>query len=742
MIDYKPFRTSILRTPLYSIEKYYEILSVFKEDPELIRRFILKDEILESLYIASPEFYTEIQKWLNNSDLTDKEVNKIIHSLYKYLSRMATRCTPFGLFAGISAGTIGDKTSICNSGYKDYKRNTRLDMNYLCALSQDLSKNRIIKDNLKYYTNSSLYFNGIQYRMIEYRYINSNRRHFSVSFDNTPYLKTIVNSAKNGVYLKELVPLLISDDISDDESFAYISELIDNQVLVSELEPTVTGDDYLLKIIDILTGIPELNIVTNNLISISAKLTELNNLPPGMGMDYYSDIIKTVESMDTKYELKYLFQADLLIATENFIINQKITDDILASIEFLYKISKPFKTNIEKFRDAFVERFESQSVPLLHALDVESGIGYGQSSPGQSDITPLLENITFNNQQNKDYDIKWSEFQDIIYKKYINATLNKQYEITITDYDIKKLKSDVSNMSVTISAMVEIYGNPDDKDYNIYLDSVGGSSAGFLIGRFAHTNEKILELLNDIKTKENEYYNDEIVAEIVHLPESRTGNVLYRPSVREYEIPYLAKSSVIQKNQISIDDLLISVRNNKIVLYSKRLNKEVIPRLSNAHNYSNNALPVYHFLCDLQTQNLTHGLFFNWGFLKEKSDFLPRITYKNIILSKAVWNVDVERIKTIIEEKDNTKRFNFWLKWKQENNIPKYVALADGDNELTIDTENSLCIDVLFSLIKKRTFFKLEEFLFTKENSPVSGLEGSYANQFIFSFYRTKQNEK
>ena len=91
--------------------------------------------------------------------------------------------------------------------------------------------------------------------------------------------------------------------------------------------------------------------------------------------------------------------------------------------------------------------------------------------------------------------------------------------------------------------------------------------------------------------------------------------------------------------------MYLSIKNGKLILRSKKHNKEVIPHLTNAHNYSNNSLPIYHFLCDYSNQNIRTSLFFDWGGLSKIYDFLPRVEYENIILSKAQWKINSEQIK-------------------------------------------------------------------------------------------------
>lgn len=78
---------------------------------------------------------------------------------------------------------------------------------------------------------------------------------------------------------------------------------------------------------------------------------------------------------------------------------------------------------------------------------------------------------------------------------------------------------------------------------------------------------------------------DAIFAEIVHLPEGRLGNILTRPILREYEIPYLGKPGVLPDRQIPIADPLVSVAGDPVALRSARPGR-VIPWRTRTHNYA------------------------------------------------------------------------------------------------------------------------------------------------------------
>ena len=291
---------------------------------------------------------------------------------------------------------------------------------------------------------------------------------------------------------------------------------------------------------------------------------------------------------------------------------------------------------------------------------------------------------------------------------------------------------------MSFSTMAKILGQwESDPDKRlIQLESVGGSSAVNLAGRFCYLDEKLCDTILEITAIEQELMGEVLLAEIVHLPQQRTGNILMRPILREYEIPYLAKPAVKKEYTIPISDLMVSVKNDKVMLRSKRLDKYILPRLSNAHNYAIGALPIYRFLCDLQTQGVNILGGFSWGELENESIYLPRIVHRNIILHPATWNLHKIEINSIAESKSSADLMIVINDLRSRYKIPAKVILASGDNELWIDLENINCLRLFQNEIKNMMEVKLREFVFRPEDCIVSENGSPFAHECVFFIHQ------
>jgi len=736
---YKSFQNYILRTPLFSFSSFKNITSKRTISDDDFKKICNDPIIKEALFLASPSLYQEINRWLNDEIKDNKKEEKLKFSVLKYFSRMSSRCTPFGLFAGCSVGKIENETNIKLNGANNNKRHTRLDMNYLVALSQDLIKNKKIREQLLFYPNSSIYKTRNEIRYIEYKYFNSKRQHHIVAVDDTEHLDIVLSRAVNGALLKDLAQVLVNDEIAFEEAFAFIEELISSQLIISELEPSISGPEFLDQISLVLN---RLNNVDETLDILQESHHQLNSLDKTIGNNpqKYLDLSNYLKKLETDFDLKFMFQTDMVLNNEKNTIDKELISDLKKGLSLLNKISLPPQiTVLTNFKDAFLERFEEREVLLSNALDVEIGLGYIQGKDS-GDINPLVDNIVLPRRslENSVMDIKWTRINALFQKKLMQAFKDDSYIITLNDDDFKDYDASWDDLPDTISCMVEVL-DIEGKE-KLKFSSGGGSSAANLLGRFCHGNRELYDYTKEIINVETKINRNKILAEIIHLPESRVGNILMRPDFRKYEIPYLAKSIKSEEHQLPLDDLMISVKNHKkIQLRSKKYDKEVIPRLTNAHNYSYNSLPIYHFLADMQMQGLRSGVAFNLGPFASDYEFLPRIEYHNLILSEATWNLKKIHIEQLLKQKnDDSGLLSAINAFRKNFQIPQYTMLSDGDNELLINFRNLTSVRMLLNTISKRSSFKIKEFLFSDSGIVMQGKE-YYTNQIIISFYNEEK---
>ncbi|MDH6252211.1 uncharacterized protein YeeX (DUF496 family) [Chryseobacterium sp. H1D6B] len=723
---YQFFDKYIVRTPLFSYQNFKEKMDNNEISDQALKEMYSDPIFKEAVYLASPDLHEELDQWLySEKQASEKKYQKLKNSLLKYYSRMSTRCTPFGLFAGVGLGEFeNEKRDEFFSLEKT--RDTKLDMYFLVALSKDLLKVQYIRNQVLFFPNNSIYKVGNKIRYIEYEYSDGKRDYIVSSAPLSKELELILNFSKEGKTYEQIKNLLVNDEITVKDAEEFLDELIDNQVLISELEPNVSGSDFLAIIISVLSRIGAGN-ESDILTAVQKKLRSLD-LNIGNSVSLYSEIEDLIQSLNIQYERQYLFQTDLYFE-KRFDLSRSWKKEIKYAVSFLNKISFLNKeTYLEKFKKSFYERFESKEVPLAYALDVEIGIGYRQDVVVKG-MHPYLQDLTPSFSKEKQIlKIQLDPVQLILNEKLQDALLENAYSIELADDDFKDFNEIWEDLPDTLSLITEIVS--ENHHEKLIVESGGGSSAANLLARFCSERSEIKQTVRHITEKEEELNPDFILAEVIHLPETRTGNVIRRPTLRKYEIPYLAQSVLPIENQIPIEDLYISLKNNRIILRSKKLNREIKPYLTNAHNYTADSLPVYHFLCDLHSQDVRTGLYLNWGSLKSIYNFLPRVEYKDIILSRAQWKVtekELKRVLLLINEKEQL--FLELAAWRNKRQIPQWIQWVRSDNKLIVNLENYDLVKMFIDAVKNNKSIQIEEFLYHENDD--------FSHQFIFSMHKT-----
>lgn len=697
---------------------------------------------LEALYVASPALYEEAIR-IDFSRQPDEKTRRVLYPLIKYLSRYATRCTPFGLFGGfatVPVDTTATNLRIADTG--SLKRVFRLDMNYLCALAQDLEKHNAVKPYLRFFPNSSLYEINNQYRYVVYHYDeNGQRMHQLSSAEKSEYLAGLLQQAQAGARLSELTDALVSEDISPDDAQEFVESIIDAQLVVSELEPSLTGADFLVQILTILQTIgrqhpsDELLRIVALLQKVHVDLKTIETKEQQPATEALSRVEQLLSQLSTPFDRKVLFQIDTYLSTLSGQLNRGLINKLVAKIPTLLKLTPQGEGTLDDFRNRFHAKYEDEEIPLVVALDPELGIGF-PAGGDPLDASPLLDGIEPGPATNEKRTWTVQPEQAYLFQKVAEAQLQRTHQITLSEEELNALPASTKPLPPTNSAMFSVIRENGRESF--MLNAVTGTTGAMLLGRFGHTDPSVLNLLHQISDAEDEIWPEVIFADIVHLPEARTGNVIIRPQLKTYQIPYLGKASVDREHQLPVTDLMISVRNDQLLLRSRSLNKIIVPRLANAHNYAlPDSLDIYHFLCALQEQSVRP--FANGSLLGLASlfVFVPRIVFDNLILSEARWNGQAQHVKPLVAalKKGDWPTLRTEIdRWRAQYGIPRHICLVEYDNELYVDLENQWLAETFVNEIKSRTTFILKEFLFRADNAVIQSEGNWHTNQFVVAF--------
>lgn len=713
-----------------------------------------RPEVLEAVFLASPSLYDSLAIWRAAPD--SKKGARAERALLRYIYRMAARATPFGLFSGCSLGQVsaGPGTRIAVAPRAAYERHTRLDMDYLFALCEDLGRDPQMREALVYRPNSSLYRAAGRLRYAEARLENKMRSHHLVAVDASDYLEEALRRAEGGARAHELVDALVAFDpdgeVTPEEASEFVTELIDSQILVSDLSTPVTGPEAIHDVIAQLSefpiGVTAASSAVERLVRVRDELTALDAAGPGQAPARYEAIAETLRELPTPVEMSRLFQLDMVKPADNAVLGTDVLEELGRSVDILYRLAsdRPME-GLDRFKKEFNERYEGREVPLLEALDEEVGIGFERSADSGAEASPLLRGLVLGGNP-ADPTVQWGKVMAVLLSKVHDALARGKREIDLTSDDLEKMAPSSpaegtpskSPLPDTLHVMATVAAASPEAleqgDFRLLFDNGGGPSGARLLGRFCHADSELDRLVKEHLRAEEAHNPGAIFAEVVHLPQGRIGNILARPVLREYEIPFLGRSGAPAAQQIPVSDLRVSVAGNRVVLRSARLGREVIPRLTSAHNFWRGSLGVYRFLCMLQGQGLLGGMSWSWGAL-DGASFLPRVTCGRLVLTRASWWMTETEIKPLVKAQ-GAARYAAVQKWREKRDLPRLIALVDADNELLIDLDNVLSIDTFLDVIEDRDRARLVEIFPGPDELPATGPEGRFLHEILVTYVR------
>jgi lantibiotic biosynthesis protein len=705
---------------------------------ERLRELVTRPEVREALYVATPSLERSLLLWLDKPD--SEQGAKVERALLRYLTRMAFRPTPFGLFSGHSLGTVGRSTSLVLPPLADYRRHTMVDLGLVEEALAQLRSNRELRSHLKYRPNPTVFECGERARFTQTHRRKTVVLHEEIAVDMSPHLQCLLREASHGATPPELATSLVSFDpeVALEDAVDFVNQAIDSQLLLGDLTVPITGDDPVRDAVSPAAAAPEAGSVVNALLRAQAQADELDRaVPGGNAIGSYEAIKQVLNDVGVPLSDGQLLHVVLRKPATGLTLHTRVLDDALHAQDLLRSFASGVDSDLADFVTRFRERYDEQEVPLLEVLDDEIGIGF--LPPALGVLTPLLDGITMEGPGANEK--RALEPRDAyLLRRLTDVLTSGSSELALTPEDIRALQrpdapplpdswSLVGVLAARSAAAV------DAGDYRLLLRPVFGPSGVKYLARFCHGDPELLARTRELAEAEAALRSDAVIAELIYLPQARAGNVLAHPWLRHYEIPVNGRTGVPQERQIQLSDLRVRLDGQRIRVRSVRLNRDVIPFVSSAYQHRqvrNSA--VYQFLARLAGQGTAQSAGWLWGAL-QASPRLPRVRWGNVVLDLARWRLSQQSLGPLA--KASAQGWPAALsRLRSECGLPRWVGLREADNILPFNLDNTLSAEMFWRMIRVRKDVDLVEIWPPHDELCVEGPEGPFRQELVFPFLR------
>ncbi|RVU40264.1 hypothetical protein EOE67_06625 [Rheinheimera riviphila] len=642
---------------------------------------LLNDPLISvAIAYAAPDLLQRLQLKAATGNISDKD----ICTIKKYLIRMAFRPTPFGFFSAVAPLTCADSNRIlCHPDqFQAYvSRKSQI------LLSTDATI--LSRGSAPLFLNPTLYFWQQKVRYLQQHWLDS-QAHFKLSeIALEDDLATLLSQIRHVTNVSELGQLIrqISPGTSAEEAIDYIKQLVDYDVLSTwggiTLTPAATESQWTLTAILPPPAQAHASLRPDHFVNLQASFSQ-----------------NTLSERDLRQFSKDLYFLDSLVY--------------------------PRKQHLpELFKQEFLRRYENSAVPLLEVLDTDNGITTFGGTVVQSEWLKSLK-LRQKGDGNSPVQFKASMLDEYIIRQITAGAQQQSSTLDLADAKLTFGAGIQHRYAATSGLLVNLFVDADDKLLINYCGSYGPTSI-LWHSRFSPLlgDELLHSLQNSIK--DEQCFNPELIyAEVLYVENLRQLDVIRRPTWYQYEIPLFVAPSVAPEFVIMPADLLVYLDNDEICLYSIKLKKRVIPRISSAHAYQHQQLNLYHFFGMLQNQNARTPAF-QLPPVVTQLHYLPRIQYRNIILQKKRWLVPASDITGLAKQTAAGR-----LQLLNLLQLDRYISFGEADQILRLDLHSDTDLKIL--LQQNHPIFELYESLSDQYTSLIQCSQGMhYSNEVVIA---------
>jgi len=617
-----------------------------------------------------------------------RRVRRVVESVIRYLMRLTSRATPFGLFAGVAALRVGSAASV-RWGGRDHTV-ARPDAGWLAEVITRLEARPeilrclpVVASNLGFVRGDRLVVPCQQPPGVV-----GEVRPADVSVRYTRAVQAVIEAARSPITVGELIGKLAAELAGrpPTEIEGMLTKLVSCRILVTSLHPPMDVTDPLGHVIDQVTagetGAAPLSML-QELRMIRGQLSRHDQASsPGTRRALRASVSRRMSAICDRPGPS--LAVDLRVDC-SVVLPQAVAREAEAAASVLVRLTPHPMGNPawRAWHARFLERYGSGAVvPVAEIVNTDTGLGYPAGYRG-SEMTPPTPSLSARDRT--------------LLQLAQRAALDGCGEVVLDDHEL-----------VVGSAPAQPHQAPPHTELRFILHAAATEAvdrgeftlvvvsaarqAGTTTGRFLHLlhpedRDRMAHALTGLPT----LVPGSLLAQVSCPPLSpRTGNLARTPAMFP-PIP-LGEHRPDGAARIPLDDLAVSGDAHRLFLVSLSQGCVVEPLMVNAVEFRRATHPLARFLCEITTARAAACVPFAWG-AANGLPFLPRVRHGRTVLCPASWHLSAS---------DLPRRRATWREWSQawsglrhRYRIPETVHLGEHDVRLRLDLNEPAHLAVL-----------------------------------------------
>lgn len=672
---YQPLDFVVVRVPLLSIDAYHALSGV-QDSASCTPAPESSDAVRRALAVGSVAL-------LDASDsgrVKAARRSKVDRKLLRYVIRMSTRPTPFGLFAGVALGRWDAGTNLALSAGPRAQR-TRPDMDWLMRIVIGLEADPAIRRHLRLVANSAALVHGGRVFLAERVSRGEASTPPAVSIRATGVVRRALQAAREPVPYDTLASVLLESTAGAtvEKVDRLLTNLWEHTLLITDLRPPLTAARPAHYVVDRLDGIAAAADVRGRLVRMLDAAAAWDGSPQGQGVASYRSMVTEAASL-ASFD-RSPFQVDSAVALAGDSVSIRVGQEAARAAELLLRLSPLPKgpAHLAAYRHAFTRRYGAhREVGLLELLDPNTGLGPPLPSaahgPAPAGLSPA----------------KALQRHHALMELALHALRERTLAVDLDEPMIQRLET--WDGSTPVPPSLDLYVSLDAAStealdagqFRIVVGpNVGSLAAGRTLGRFADLLPGAQAALQRAADAEHLHAPHDVWAELVYQPRRlRLANVSIRPNVRPYEIAVGVSAARGAARVIPLDELSVGVRDGRFYLRWPAAGQDVV--IATGHMLTPARAPaVCRFLSEIGRDGCCQLTGFQWG-PAAGFPFLPRLVAGRIVLAPSQWRLGLQALPAGAVQ--HPAAFADALAcWRTRWQVPRHVYLSAGDNRLLLD---------------------------------------------------------